>query len=219
MSGTDTLSSLGSENSVRPLKTCLRPPIPAIYEASRLLSEATDAHLRGDRKLAARLLAQANMPAVREWTESLWGKGGAYAVRPNGSRVVPPQQFARADDRMPAEGTLRRLHLRDGFHCRFCGIPVIRKAVRQRFVRAYPALLLWGKTNPSQHAAFQCMWAQYDHVVPHAHGGTNDLDNIVVTCAPCNYGRMSFTLEEAGLEDPRIREPTPSAWDGLERFA
>jgi hypothetical protein len=204
---------------MRTLKTCLRTPVPAIFEAARLLSEATDAHLREERRLAAELLGQANMPVVREWTESLWGKGGAYAARPNGSRTVPAQQPERVADRMPSENTLRQLHLRDGFHCRFCGIPVIRKAVRQRFVYAYPELLLWGKTNPSQHAAFQCMWAQYDHVVPHAHGGTNALDNIVVTCAPCNYGRMSFTLDEAELEDPRLRNPISSPWNGLERFA
>ena len=27
-----------------------------------------------------------------------------------------------------------------------------------------------------------------------------------------------YTLEELGLLDPRLREPTRSAWDGLERF-
>ena len=62
------------------------------------------------------------------------------------------------------------------------------------------------------------MWAQYDHLLPHSKGGNNDVNNIVVTCAPCNFGRMSYTLEEVGLIDPRTREPIRSAWDGLERF-
>jgi 5-methylcytosine-specific restriction endonuclease McrA len=62
------------------------------------------------------------------------------------------------------------------------------------------------------------MWLQYDHLLPHARGGTNDLGNIVITCAPCNFARMNYTLEEIGLLDPRTREPVRSDWDGLERF-
>ena len=58
----------------------------------------------------------------------------------------------------------------------------------------------------------------YDHLLPHARGGTNDFENMLVTCAPCNCGRDNLTLEEVGLSDPRLREPVRSAWDGLERF-
>jgi len=47
---------------------------------------------------------------------------------------------------------------------------------------------------------------QYDHVPPHARGGNNDPGNVIVTCAPCNFGRMDYTLEEVGLADPRLRE-------------
>lgn len=62
------------------------------------------------------------------------------------------------------------------------------------------------------------MWLQYDHLLPHARGGDNNLDNIVITCAPCNFGRMNWTLEEVGLIDPRTRQPVHSAWTGLEHF-
>jgi 5-methylcytosine-specific restriction endonuclease McrA len=62
------------------------------------------------------------------------------------------------------------------------------------------------------------MWLQYDHLVPHAKGGNNDLENVVVTCAPCNFCRMEYTLEEVGISDPRERTPISSSWDGLERL-
>jgi hypothetical protein len=65
---------------------------------------------------------------------------------------------------------------------------------------------------------FKAMWLQYDHLLTHARSGNNDLENIVITCAPCNYGRWNRTVEEVGLIDPRTREPVRSAWDGLERF-
>jgi 5-methylcytosine-specific restriction endonuclease McrA len=73
-------------------------------------------------------------------------------------------------------------------------------------------------THVDQHAAFPALWLQYDHVIPHAVGGTNHLDNVVVTCAGCSYARLDCTLEEMGLEDPRARPRTASDWDGLERF-
>ena len=95
---------------------------------------------------------------------------------------------------------------------------MIRAETRKRIRKVYPDALPWGSRNIDQHAAFQAMWLQYDHLSPHAQGGTNDLENIVITCAPCNYGRMNHTLEEVGLIDPRTREPIKSKWDGLERF-
>lgn len=73
-----------------------------------------------------------------------------------------------------------------------------------------------GKRNVDQHAAFQAMWVQCDHVVPHARGGSTDLDNMVITCAPCNYGRMNFLLEKIGVEYPNVQKSVHSSWDGLE---
>jgi 5-methylcytosine-specific restriction endonuclease McrA len=112
----------------------------------------------------------------------------------------------------------KRLLQRDLFRCRFCGIPVIRSEVRKKIRNSYPDALSWGRRNGEQHAAFQAMWAQYDHIIPHSRGGDNSASNMVVTCAPCNFGRMEYTLDEVGLADPRNRVPGPIGWDGLERF-
>jgi 5-methylcytosine-specific restriction endonuclease McrA len=65
---------------------------------------------------------------------------------------------------------------------------------------------------------FQAMSIQYDHVLPHARGGDSSLENMVITCAVCNYGRMSYTVGEAGLIDPRTQPIKVSAWDGLASF-
>ena len=82
----------------------------------------------------------------------------------------------------------------------------------------YSDTLPWGRTNASQHAAFQCFWLQFDHVLPHSRGGRTDLDNLVITCGPCNFGRVERALEEVGLIDPRTRSVEQTNWDGLERF-
>ena len=57
---------------------CFRDPIPELYDAARYLDAAVSAHLRGYPALAMALIKSADHPAVREWTESLWGKGGPW---------------------------------------------------------------------------------------------------------------------------------------------
>ena len=118
---------------------------------------------------------------------------------------------------MPDSSIKRQLIGRDGYHCRLCGIPVIREEVRKRLHALYPDALPWAAGNINQHAAFQVLWLQYDHLVPHARGGSNDLDNMLIACAACNFGRMQYTLEEVGFAPVSSIERTHSSWDGLER--
>lgn len=200
-------------------RTCLRVPISEIADAARLLDAAVTAHLLGHHPLAEKLIYLADMPSIREWTESIWGRKSPYVQYRNIENAPPTlSKEQREKVRMPTLEEKSQLHLRDGYHCRFCSIPVIRKEVRARLAKLYPHALLWGKQNIQQHAAFQAMWAQYDHVLPHARGGNNDINNLVITCAPCNFGRMNFTLDEVGLIDPRTRPTQQSNWDGLQRI-
>ena len=201
------------------MRNCFCPPIQDVYEAARLLDAAVTAHQKGRTKLASELLQLANMRSIWEWTDSVWGKKSPFIQY----REVPGQPIAlpkeqRVKVRMPTAAEQKQIHARDGYYCRFCEMPVIRKEIRVKMQAAYPEAISWGRTNDSQHAAFQAMWAQYDHVVPHARGGDNDLSNVVLTCAPCNFGRMNYTLEEVAIADPRLRVPRGGPWDGLERF-
>lgn len=202
---------------MRQERLSFREPVPAIWDAARMLDAAVSAYHGGNRTLASQLVEAAKIPAVGEWGYSIWGAKSPYLKL---ERVAPsiPAMVSRTETRMPTQEQKRLLHRRDGYHCRFCGIPVIRAEVRKKFCSTFPELLIWGPKNHQQHVAFQTLWAQYDHVVPHSAGGTNDLENLVVTCGPCNFGRMAYTLEDVGLADPRNREPVRSTWDGLERF-
>ncbi len=203
-------------------RACFRDPIPEIFHAAGLLDRAVDAHLAGDRARAARLIAAADMPEVREWVESVWGraspeihrvrevKGGAPRLGKDDPRRDPTRDATRDQK--------RALVARDGHRCRFCGIPLVCREIREAMHRDYPQALPWGGTNAEQHAAFQCLWMQFDHVLPHSRGGRTDPGNLVLTCGPCNYGRSEATLEEVGLADPRNRPVQRIAWDGLERF-
>ena len=200
-----------------PLRACFRDAIPEIAEAAALLDAAVTAHLLGNAAQAEALIRRADMPPVAAWVESILGKNSPYVVIQSSGTPSLASEY-RVAARMPNAQERCQLHARDGFHCRFCGIPVIRAEVRERIQRAYPQALRWGKRNVERHAAFFALWAQYDHLLPHAHGGGNELSNIVVTCAACNYGRGGYTLTEVGLAHPLERPPVRSAWDGLERF-
>lgn len=201
------------------LRKCLRDPIPEIFDASRYLDAAVSAHLSGNHKLAEELIKYSDMPVLRDWTESLWGSDSPYVKKRNIPGAPPSlHKDQRINVRMPTASEKQELHDRDGYVCRFCGIPVIRMEIRKAIQEEYPSALSWGSKNIEQHAAFQAMWLQYDHVLPHARGGNNELRNIVITCAPCNYGRCDSLVEEVGLLDPRDRDPVKLTWDGLERF-
>ncbi len=201
-------------------RTCLLDPVPEIFDAARYLDAAVSAHLRCKPKMAEELIRLADSAEITAWAEALWGSGGPW-TRPlpveHPEPSVPKGQ--RVADRMPSSEGQSALVARDGRHCRFCNIPLVRAEVRKLICRAYPKAARWGPRNLDQHAGLQAMWLQFDHVLPHARGGTNDLGNLLVTCAPCNYGSSNLTLAEVGLLDPRLRPVLSSTWDGLERFS
>ena len=201
-------------------RPCFRDPIPEIFEAAELLNQAVDAHLKGRSTEAGKLLMQADMSKVRAWLESIWGKGNPeiWRIRKVESAPKTLDKNERDSKRKPNKQDERALIERDGYRCRFCGIPVIRAEIRIAMRKHYPDALEWGNSNSEQHAAFQCMWLQYDHILPHSRGGRTDLDNLAITCSGCNYGRGEYTLEEVGLIDPRTRSISKTNWDGLERF-
>lgn len=201
------------------LKSCLKEPIPEIYLAAKLLDAAARAHIEGDYLEAEKLILKADIPVIRDWTESIWGIGGIYSEfkRRLGEPETLPKEL-RTQVRMPNKQLAAELLKRDGYNCRLCGIPVIRKEVRVFLNKLYPNALKWGKTNYEQHAAFQAMWVQYDHIIPHARGGQTNLENMIITCGPCNYGRMNFRMEEIGLAMPDLSLSNTSDWDGLERL-
>lgn len=203
------------------LRRCFREPIPEIFAAADALKEAVAAHRRGDVSKCEDHLRQANCPIVREWTDPFlgpWRRNPYLGLRaiPDAPRVIPKSD--RTPLRMPTKLEKTALVRRFGHKCAFCEIPLVRVEVRKAICAAYPRSAIWGRTNNDCHAALLCMWLQFDHVLPHSRGGDNSPENLVVTCAPCNFGRMSFTLEEVGIVDPRTVQRTPTEWSGLEEY-
>jgi 5-methylcytosine-specific restriction endonuclease McrA len=215
-------SNIGSDG----LRDCFRDPIPEIFEAAILLADAASAHLKGDPERADGLLRAADMPIIGEWLDSIWlGQNNSYRAIRKVSGLPPVLPKAdRPKPRAASPAMKQALVSRDGFHCRLCGIPLIRTEVRRTLNRLYPEAARWtGIKASEQHRGLQVMWLQYDHVVVHSRGGETSMENLVVTCSACNFGRDRYMMSEVGLRDPRTHPRSPSwsgwlEWEGLERI-
>lgn len=205
-------------SAVVPPRHFIKQPIPAIYEVCELLSAAADAHLNGEREVAQALFCRADMREIWNWINPDWEKPhlNVRNRRPEGDTQEIPKSM-RDPVRHPPLHVKVAVLARDGYRCRYCGIPVIHADIRKISHELYPDAVPWQANDPrKQHAAFQCLWLQYDHVVPHSHGGSSAEENIVISCALCNFGKDRYTLRQLGLCDPLLRPPTPGSWNGLE---
>ena len=212
------------------VRRCMLEPVSEIFEAAVLLSAAADLHAAGQKDGARNALRAADIPGILDWCEELWGgRGGLDAYRRSPVhrfRDVPGLPAGEVLDgpNIPA-GVQRAVLDRDGWFCRFCGIPVIWQRAQKAMRDAYPETVRWGARNVEKHTAFQAMDLDFDHIVPRSRGGRNTPDNLVVSCAPCNCGRGNWMLEEVGVMDPRSAPesarsipPALSKWDGLTRI-
>lgn len=202
------------------MRRCIKEPIPEIFSAWKAMSAAVDEHLMGNYTRAEELFQQADSPVVWKWLNPAWVQVSSNVVehRPAGDSPIVPKA-ERDPDRNIAREIRAAVLQRDGYRCRYCGIPVVEADIRKIAAKLYPSAVGWDSRDPSkQHAGFQCLWLQFDHVEPHSHGGRSTTENVVVSCALCNFGKDRFTLRQLNLEDPRLREPEPMDYDGLERL-
>ena len=211
-------SDTTSEEYLAP-RRCLRTPISELFWSAAVLEEGVERHLVGDSSGAAICFEAANADVVRDYIETMWGPAklwpdqNHYLRRRKVHELPEPQ--TKAKDRMPASDARQAIIERDGYRCRFCGLWVVPSEVRKLLNKLYPVEVPWGSRNSEQHAAFQALWLQYDHVVPASYGGDSSADNVVVTCASCNFAKWDYQLAELGLLDPRDRQPIPTRWIGL----
>ncbi|NTW88577.1 MAG: HNH endonuclease [Desulfobulbaceae bacterium] len=206
------------EKSFWDLRDCFVQPIPQVFQAAILLSEAADAILVGNLDQAERLILEADMPVLNDYVRSI-----ASTVSVNIHRVrkvpdAPPINADRIKKRMPSKSVEYSVYTRDGWHCRFCGTCVVAKSARKEMNRLLPTAARWGLKNIEKHAGLSALEATLDHILPHSRGGDNSLENLVTACGPCQFGRGGWTLAEVGFRNPFLRLPIIDGWDGLLRL-
>ncbi len=208
-------SVLGSDDFWA-LRRCLLAPLPEHAAAATLLSEAADALLYGKIELAGDLVRRADMPVLFDHT-TLIMSGRDPQVQRRRPVAALANSVEKVASRMPSSASTNALFARDGWHCRFCGCPVVPPLARRAMRAALPGAISWSETE-GFHGAFFALSASVDHVVPHSAGGTNEDANLVTACWSCQFGRGAWSLEEVGLLDPRAYAPVTDEWDGLSRL-
>ncbi len=194
------------------------PLIPEISQCADLLSNAVDAVLRGNDADARALLKQADMPALRIYTERVIGKIDPAIHLQSSNPVFDREILGKSDKRMPSRKAEHEVYVRDGWRCRYCGSRVVAREARARLNKLFPVEARWARANAGRHSGLFTLSVSLDHILPHSRGGSNLPDNLVTACTPCQFGRNQWTLEEVGFAHPRLTEPLVNDWDGLLRI-
>ncbi len=105
---------------------------------------------------------------------------------------------------------------RDGYKCRYCGNKLLSQVFIRLFIKKLGSQLFQrGETNVTTHGIIHIAWPVADHVIPWNKGGLTNLENLVSSCATCNYGKDGYTIEQLGIQNPFNREPSLDKWNGL----
>lgn len=196
--------------------TCLLAPLPEHEVAAELLSDTVDAIIAAELDRAGDLVRRADMPVLHEYSALVMG-GRHPDMRRSQPVSRPLPKADKVTSRMPTGKAIELLYARDGWRCRYCDCRVISPTARSAMIAALPGAIHWS-TLQGYHGAFYALTASPDHVVPHSAGGTNDAENLVTACWPCQFGKGNIKLEEFGMVDPRLRPPIVDEWDGLTRL-
>jgi 5-methylcytosine-specific restriction endonuclease McrA len=174
----------------------------------------------GNRRMAIALIVAIDDAPLRahfyaaadEWRRRHAAAGTAY---PQGI-----EKSERDPGRMPTGLRQMAVYERDRWHCRWCGSPVISlRAVRRMNAEVGPAFP-HGGTNDNHHGLTLAAGVSLDHVKPHSLGGSNDEENLIAACWPCQFARGNDSIERLGISNPLDRPPDPSmtGWDGCDWF-
>lgn len=215
-------------------RRCLIEPPVEIFAALRDLEACADALLRQDAAVAAEFFNKADDDAVRRYTSIAQGGYPDPVVNKQlkvegakiwGASVLPPSGY---EDRPKRAQREPHAHLeaaviaRDGYFCRYCGVPVIDKKICNAMLKHFSPTGEIPSSNASYNASLLAAKFVCDHIFPYQLGGENELANLVACCGTCNYGKGAYTLEQLQLADPLIaRCPPPDGfenWDGLTRL-
>lgn len=194
----------------------LKRPV-TFQHAIDLFIEAVHSFQKGERDLALSIIDNIDSDTITKWyVEHGQMSGRIRAIILNHPKLKSIPTEERDPERSPRRFQ-EKVFMRDNYHCRYCG----NKVFSQRFLKAFSKLLdapnfRRGHTNLETHAIFHLGWPVAVHIVPWNIGGTTTLENLVTSCAPCNYGKDGYTIEQIGIENPLSRPIINSNWIGFD---
>jgi len=196
-------------------------PTPDFFEfAVDKFSQSVAALMDGAKAEALIALEETNHRAVGEFFIE-HGQQSAYYRVQNRNEVDAINRLAKAENDSPrlVPSTEKKVYERDCFRCRYCGLRIIAKEVFAEYSRIVGSEnFSIERENSKRNGLTLGLRGVADHVEPYASGGETSLENLVTSCYSCNFGKAGYTLEQLGIEDPRLRPPVQDDWRGLTEF-
>ncbi len=214
--GQEKCTELG-DPSTWDLNCPLRPPGWFEDELSKF-DEALDEFIRGNRNNCIGLLESVRSDEIRGWYIEHGQMSGRF--RTIHFSVLPPPEISKENRDTPRspKSYEKAVFKRDGYRCRYCGIRLVSNTGLLKLIEILdsPAFRR-GPTNMVTHGIVHAFYPVADHVFPWNYGGRTSLDNLVASCASCNYGKAGFTIDQLGITDPLLRQPVVDGWNGLSK--
>lgn len=208
-------TELGNDPEKWETHTPLKTPEWMHLEITLFIS-AVEHFLLGEKTLCLEKIKQIRTEEMTKWFIEHGQMSGRH--RKLILALTPPLSIDKSL-RDPVRSPIRLQNIvfeRDGYKCRYCGNKLISQDFIRLFIKKLDSNLFQrGETNLKTHGIIHIAWPVADHVVPWAKGGKTNLDNLVTSCAACNYGKDGYTIEQIKINNPFDRKPQLDSWSGL----
>ena len=208
-----------SELGINPNHWNINCPLPTpnwFAEQIDIFESAVNFLISGDKESCFKTLKQIRNEEITNWYTEHGQMSGRHR---NLILKLPSIQNVDESLRDPIRTPKKIQDLvfeRDGYRCRYCENKIISQEVIRLFIKKLDSTLFQrGKTNLTTHGIIHISWPVADHVIPWNKGGRTNLDNLVSSCATCNYGKDGYTIEQLGIQNPFNRNPKLDNWKGL----
>jgi len=198
---------------------CLLRPAAWFEDDISTFSAAFEDFINGNRAVCLEALATIRDYEITEWFIEHGQMSGRHR---NLVLDIPKPKLVSKEMRDHIRSPLKyqnEVFERDSYRCRYCGVRLIDQKAMKLFIKKLSSdKFQRGSTNLTTHGIIHATWPVADHVIPWNIGGRTNPENLVSSCASCNYGKDGYTCEQLGISDPFVRFAKPDGWSGLSNY-
>jgi 5-methylcytosine-specific restriction endonuclease McrA len=204
-------SIIGADVSTWPKDSLLIVPT-WLTESILKFKTTLDLFLANDFEQMAKSIDSLRSEEIREFysKHALWAFKTRASDKPTGNKAL--QKL-----RMPSLRIRNEVFVRDGYVCQYCTLPVVNTRVFHEFSKSVGVQTFSSeKSDTRANGVVLGFSATIDHVDPFSSGGDSDLSNLVTTCWGCNFGKLNYSIDNLGINDPRnFPKKVNFTWNGL----
>jgi len=190
------------------------PELDRLKIASRIIAAVSAANT--SLQDARRIIQSIDSNGLKRFFIDVAQHAGSWRFEHN-PKQMEHQPVGATKRSTPPRKQLLKLFSRDNYRCRYCGTPIVGD--RKQFIAlaerlTMPELVVTG-SNEARHGLYLTFRGSHDHLVPLAEGGTNDMDNLLTACWPCQFGKFRFSLDDLRIQLRKDPYPFIDQWASI----